>query len=79
MSLFDLLNGGRQDKILNLGLYVDTNMVNLVIVAYIHVESRYNCDCMGWTPDLYTNLTDTKRARYTHRVLFSMVSLSRNV
>ena len=34
---------------------------------------------LGWTPDLYPNLTDTKRTRYTHRELFFMVSVQHNI
>ena len=34
---------------------------------------------LGWTPDLYPNLTDTKLTRYTHRVLFFVVSVQHNI
>ena len=45
--LFQFLNGGSEEKFVSLGLYVDTNMADLVIVTYTHVESRYNRDCIG--------------------------------
>ena len=52
-------------------------MVNLVIVIYIHVESRYNRYCIGLDTRSLANFTDTKRIRYTHRVLYFIVVFSR--
>ena len=46
--LFQFLNGGsEEEKIVSLRLYVDTNMADFVTVTYIHLESRYNRDCIG--------------------------------